>query len=197
MIKGELNVKNVSFGAAAEEYITYQIKPQLRTLGPKYGKLLGGIRAHLQQANGIEIVSAVKDGGMYSFSVDGQTVELSQDDILVEPLQKEGFVVEVEGSFAVIIDTHLTEELIQEGFVREIISKVQTMRKEAGFEVTDHIVLYATTEGKIMDILRQNASSIAKEVLADDVQYAAVAGGYEKEWNINGEKALLGVKKLS
>ena len=116
---------------------------------------------------------------------------------MVEPLHKEGFVVEVEGSFAVIIDTHLTEELIQEGFVREIISKVQTMRKEAGFEVTDHIILYATTEGKIMDILRQNASSIAKEVLADDVQYAAVAGGYEKEWNINGEKALLGVKKLS
>lgn len=195
VIKGELNVKDVSFGAAAEEYITYQIKPQLRTLGPKYGKLLGGIRAHLQQANGLEIVSAVKDGGTYSFSVDGQTVQLSQDDILVEPLQKEGFVVEVEGGYAVIIDTHLTPELLEEGFVREIISKVQTMRKEADFEVTDHILLYATTQGKVMDVLKQNATSIAKEVLANDVQFTAVEGGYEKEWNINGHKAILGVKK--
>ena len=194
VIRGELNAKEVELGAAAAEYITYNVKPQMRTLGPKYGKLLGGIRAHLAQADGMLVVSTVRGGAAYEFEVDGSKVSLQEEDVLVEPAQREGFVAETSGDFAVIIDTTLTPELIEEGNVREIISKVQTMRKEAGFEVTDKIELYAKGNDKITAIMENNEDRILSEVLAQGVQYG-VAEGYEKEWNINGEKVTLGVKK--
>ena len=194
VIRGELNAKEVELGAAAAEYITYNVKPQMRTLGPKYGKLLNGIRQHLAQADGMLVVSTVRGGKPYEFRVDEMPVTLMEEDILIEPAQREGFVAETSGDFAVIIDTALTPELIEEGNVRELISKIQTMRKEAGFEVTDKIELYVKDNEKITVIVQNNEDQIEKEVLALGVQYGS-AEGYEKEWNINGEKVVLGVKK--
>jgi len=179
VIRGELNVKEVELGA----------------LGPKYGKLLNGIRTHLAQADGMAVVGTVRGGAAYEFEVDGTPVSLMEEDILVEPAQREGFVAETGGDFAVIIDTTLTPELIEEGNVREIISKVQTMRKEAGFEVTDKIELYAKGNDKITAVMENNEDQILSEVLAQGVQYG-VTKGYEKEWSINGEKVMLGVKKV-
>ena len=194
VIRGELNAKEVELGAAAAEYITYNVKPQMRTLGPKYGKLLGGIRAHLAQADGMLVVSTVRSGAAYEFEVDGNRISLLEEDVLVEPAQREGFVAETGGDFAVIIDTTLTPELIEEGNVREIISKVQTMRKEAGFEVTDKIGLSVTDNDTVAAVIRANEAQIKKEVLAQAVEYGA-ADGYAKEWSINGEKVTLAVKK--
>ncbi len=197
VIKGELNVKEVIFGAAAEEFISYNVKPQLRTLGPKYGKLLGGIRAHLQQANGTAIVNATASGGTYSFEVNGSTVGLTEADILVEPMKKPGFAVQTDADAAVIIDTELSAELIEEGNVREIISKVQTMRKEAGFMVTDHIALFVKDNDMVVAIMEKYGDQIGSETLADEVKVGeGFEGAYEKSWDINGETALFGVKKL-
>ena len=193
VIKGELNVKQVELGAAAEEYISYHVKPQMRTLGPKYGKLLGAIRSHLASADGGKIVGIVQSGNAYTFDVDGQTVELAQEDLLIEPIQKEGFTVQTSDKYAVIIDTTLTPELIEEGFVRELISKVQTMRKEAGFEVTDHITLYVSDNENIAGIVRKNSQQIQTETLSDSIVYDQ-KDGYEKSWNLNGETATLCVK---
>ena len=195
VVKGELNVKEVDPGAAAEEYITYNVKPQLKTVGPKYGKLLGGIRAHLSSADGSGIVAAVKNGGVYSFDVNGSTIELSEADLLIEPVEREGYAVQADGGLAVIIDTALTPELIDEGRVREIISKVQTMRKEAGFEVTDHIRLTIDGTDVIRALAEKYKAEIAPDVLADELIVTAPAG-YTKEWDINGEQAVLGVEKL-
>ena len=195
VVKGELNVKEVDPGAAAEEYITYNVKPQLKTVGPKYGKLLGGIRNHLAGADGSAIVSAVKGGGAYSFDVNGSLVELYEADLLIEPVQREGYAVQSDAGLAVIIDTALTPELIDEGRVREIISKVQTMRKEAGFEVTDHIRLTIDGSDAVKALAEKYGSEIAGDVLADEINITAAAG-YVKEWDINGEKASIGVEKL-
>ncbi len=195
VIKGELNVKEVELGAAAKEYITYQVKPQLKTVGPKYGKLLNGIRAHLTHADGTEIVDVVQSGEAYTFCVDGTQVSLTAEDVLIEPAQREGYVAEAAGDFAVIIDTALTPELVEEGYVREIISKVQTMRKEAGFEVTDKIRLYAAQNDQILAVIEKNKAQIAKEVLAVEICPFQISG-YIKEWDINGEKTQLGVEKL-
>jgi isoleucyl-tRNA synthetase len=195
VIRGELNVKEVELGAAAEEFISYNIKPQLKTVGPKYGKLLNGIRAHLQNADGIAVVNTVRSGGVYAFEVDGSKVELSEQDMLIEPAQKPGYTVETSENYAVIIDTTLTPELIEEGYVREIISKVQTMRKEAGFEVTDHIRLSVAQNSVIENVLKKNEIQIARETLSDAVSYGS-AGGYSKEWDINGENTMFGVEKI-
>ena len=195
VVCGELNVKEVDLGAAAEEYITYNVKPQLRTLGPKYGKQLGGIRAHLGSANGTEIVNAVRTAGVYSFDVNGTLVELTEDDMLIEPMQKEGYAVETGNGLAVIIDTALTPELIEEGRVREIVSKIQTMRKEAGFEVTDHIRLTMDGTEVIKALTEKYGKEFAADVLADELTFGAAAG-YTKEWDINGEKATIGVEKI-
>ncbi len=195
VIRGELNVKEVELGAAAEEFISYIIKPQLKTVGPKYGKLLNGIRAHLQNVNGTQVVNIVRGGGVYSLNVDGAPVELSEQDLLIEPTQKPGFTVETSADYAVIIDTQLTPELIEEGYVREIVSKVQTMRKEAGFEVTDHIRLSASGGEKIEAVIAKNRDMIASETLADDVALDKPQG-YVKDWDINGQSATLGVEKI-
>ncbi len=192
IIKAELNVKEVSLGAAAEEYIKYEIKPQLRTVGPKYGKLLGGIKAHLSSVDGGKIVNAVKSG-VYAFDVNGNTVELTEDDILIELTQKEGYAVQADGDLAVILDTELTDALVEEGFVREIISKIQTMRKEAGFEVTDHIALTVAGGNKVSDIAAKYKDTICSEVLANRMDIAD-ADGFTKTWDINGFEITMGVK---
>ncbi len=195
VIRGELNVHNVELGAAAKEYITYNVKPQLKTVGPKYGKLLNGIRAHLQAADGMAIVNTVNSGAAYEFDVDGAAVSLTIDDVIIEPAQKEGYVAETAGDYAVIIDTTLTPELIEEGYVREVISKVQTMRKEAGFDVTDKIRLYAADNDEIVKVIEQNKERISSEVLAREIVTGSVSG-YEKEWDINGQQTKFGVEKL-
>ena len=195
IVKGELNVKEVKLGAAASEYITYNVKPQMRTLGPKYGKLLGKIKKHLAEGDGMKMVEAVKDGGLYTFELDGTAIELAESDMLIEPVQKEGYAVESDGELAVIIDTELTPELIVEGYVREAVSKIQTMRKEAGFEVTDHISLTIDAEPELKSALEPYGAQIAREVLADRISFEAAAG-YSKDWDINGKKAKMGVEKL-
>ena len=195
LIKSELNVKEVSLGAAAEEFISYRIKPQLRTLGPKYGKMLGAIREHLASTDGIKIVNAVKNGGTYSFDADGNKIDLTEEDLLVEPIQKEGFMVETSDKYAVVIDTVLTDSLIEEGFVREIISKMQTMRKEAGFEVTDHITVAFSGNDKIADVVSANKAQIMSELLCEEIS-GRTDDGFAKELNINGEKVMASVKKV-
>ena len=195
VVRGELNVKEVHFGAAADEYIDYIVKPQLRTLGPKYGKALGAIRKHFAEVSGREIVRVVRSGAKYCFDANGQPVELEESDLLIEPVQKEGFAVEVEGDLAVIIDTHLTPELEEEGNVREIVSKVQTMRKEAGFEVTDHIRIFVAEGAEVEAIAARNAGSIAADTLAESVETGRLAG-YTKQWDINGKQAVFGVEKV-
>ena len=173
-----------------------RIKPQLKTLGPKYGKLLNAIRNHLSSADGLKIVTAVKEGGTYSFETEGTTVELKEEDLLIEPVQKEGFTVETDKEVSVILDTVLTPQLIEEGFVREIISKVQTMRKEAGFEVTDHILLCICDNEKLIGIVRSNAKEIQGDTLSDQLFENCCIEGYKKDWNINGEDATFCVKKV-
>lgn len=195
VVRGELNVKEVHFGAAADEYINYIVKPQLRTLGPKYGKNLGAIRKHLAEVNGSEVVNVVRSGNLYCFEANGQTIELSESDLLIEPIQKEGYAVEVEGDIAVIIDTNITPELEEEGNVREIVSKIQAMRKEAGFEVVDHIRIYAAEGREVEQIVSGNREQIAADTLADDIVVGSL-GGYVKQWDINGRKATLGVEKI-
>jgi len=194
LIEGELNIKKVSFGADLGSFISYDIKPQLKTVGPKYGKLLNGIRGHLSGADGAEIVKTLKTQGVYKFSVDGNEVALTEEDLLIEPTHREGYVVESYAGIGVILETVLTEELIEEGFVREMVSKIQTMRKEAGFEVTDHIVLGLDGNERLAAVLGKNAGEISREVLADEI--SGTLSGYEKEWDINGETAVFSVRKI-
>ena len=157
IIADELNVKEVKFADDVESFISYSFKPQLRTVGPKYGKLLGGIRTALAEINGSKAMNDLKANGVLVLDIDGNKVELTEEDLLIETAQTEGYVTESEGETAVVLDTNLTPELIEEGFVREIISKVQTMRKEAGFEVMDHIYVYADKNEKIADLIKKYA----------------------------------------
>lgn len=194
IIAEELNVKEVRFVEDASGFISYSVKPQLRTLGPKYGKLLGAIRNHMnEEGAGDRIVAAVKAEGKYAFEAQGTVVELTEEDILVSSVQKAGLVSASEGNLTVVLDTNLTPELIEEGLVRELTSKLQTMRKEAGFEVADHIRVGYTAGGKLGDILQKNAAAIGADTLADAVE--AGLSGYEKEWNISGESITLSVEK--
>ena len=194
LVEGELNVKKVHLGADVTAFISYNLKPQLKTLGPRYGKLLGAIKTHLTEADTVAIVNTVRAGETYSFEADGQTVSLVEEDLLIEPVHKDGFVVETQGALSVILDTTLTEELIEEGFVRELISKIQTMRKEAGFEVMDHIRFAVTGSEKLTGVIARNAEEIKAEVMADE--FTAAHAGYTKDWDINGEPATLSVQKI-
>ena len=194
LVEGELNVKKVWLGADVSAFISYNLKPQLKTLGPRYGKLLGEIRTHLGEADPVKIVDIVRAGETYTFEAGGQTVALVEEDLLIEPIHKEGFVVETEGPLSVILDTTLSKALIEEGFVREMISKIQTMRKEAGFEVMDHIRLAVTNNERLAGVIERNADEIKAEVLADEL--SEELAGYTKDWDINGEKATLSVQKI-
>ncbi len=195
IIADELNIKEVKFAADVESFISYTFKPQLRTLGPKYGKLLGGIRRALSEINGSQAMQELRSTGILSLDISGSRVELTEEDLLIETAQTEGYVTETSGETSVVLDTRLTPELIREGFVREIISKIQTMRKEAGFEVMDQIAVYAKDNEKILDIMRTSGEEIKGEVLAREIVLGE-AEGYVKEWNINGEKVTMGVVRL-
>ena len=195
IIADELNVKEVKFADDVESFISYSFKPQLRTVGPKYGKLLNGIRTALSEIDGTAAMKELRDNGVLVLDIAGNKVELAEEDLLIETAQSEGYVTETDGETSVVLDTNLTPELIQEGFVREIISKVQTMRKEAGFEVMDKIIVYAKDNDKIMDIMKANQDEIKREVLAENIVLGE-AEGYIKEWNINKEAVTLGVSKV-
>ena len=196
IIADELNVKEVKFADDVESFISYSFKPQLRTVGPKYGKLLGGIRQALTDINGTAAMNELRTNGVLKLDINGNDVELTEEDLLIETAQTEGYVSESDGETSVVLDTNLTPELIEEGFVREIISKIQTMRKEAGFEVMDKIVVYAHGNDKIQDVMKAHEDEIKSEVLADEMVLGET-DGYVKEWNINKETVTMGVKKLS
>ncbi len=195
IIADELNVKEVKFADDVESFISYSFKPQLRTVGPKYGKLLGGIRQALTNINGTAAMNELRTNGVLKLDINGNDVELTEEDLLIETAQTEGYVSESDGEASVVLDTNLTPELIEEGFVREIISKIQTMRKEAGFEVMDKIVVYAHGNDKIQDVMKAHEDEIKSEVLADEMVLGET-DGYVKEWNINKEAVTMGVKKL-
>ena len=196
IILDELNVKNVDFVTDMQTFTSYTFKPQLKTVGPKYGKQLSNIKKALSELDGNKAMDKLNEQGFLSFEFDGQNVELTKEDLLIDMTQKRGFVSEMDHAVIVVLDTSLTPELIEEGFVREIISKVQTMRKEAGFEVTDHVIIYVGNNKSISSIMKTNESFIKSEVLAETISYEQM-DGYQKEWNINGEKVVLGVKKFN
>ena len=196
LAEDELNVKHVEFAEDTTAFMTYQLKPQMRTLGKKYGKLLKAIGEHLSTLDGNEVVAAFEDGKTISFELEGTEVVLEQEDVLTSPMKKPGYVVATEKDVTVALDTTLTEELIAEGFAREVISKVQTMRKEAGFEVTDRIVLAMKTEdAKLKAAVHAYEEAICRGVLALSVDEGTLEGGVSKEWNINGVEAELSIRK--
>ncbi|MGN1347978.1 MAG: isoleucine--tRNA ligase [Acutalibacteraceae bacterium] len=196
IIEDELNVKKVSFVTDADDLMTYLFKPQMKTLGPKFGKKLGAIRNALAAIeNSVEVKKALDTNGVMKLDIGDEVIELSKDDVLIEAQQKEGLASVSDRGVTVALSTLLTQELIEEGFVREVISKVQTMRKDAGFEVMDHITLYIQTTDKLTDILGRNSESLTGDVLADKLVLDSVSG-YTADWNINGEKATIGVEKI-
>ena len=195
IIEEELNIKEVLFTDEIADFITYSFKPQLRTVGPKYGKQLGGIRTALSEIDGTAAMAEVRSTGQLELNIDGTSVVLSEEDLLIETAQMEGYISESDNSITVVLDTNLTPELVEEGFVREIISKVQTMRKEAGFEVMDKICVYIKDNEVIKGIAQKYKEQISSEVLAQDIILEEM-DGYEKEWNINSEKVTMAVKKL-
>ena len=194
IVTDELNVKAITFTEDVRAFTSYSFKPQLRTVGPKYGKQLGGIRQYLASVDGNAAMDELNENGALRFDVNGTAVELTADDLLIEPMQIPGFVSESDNTMSVVLDTNLTPELIEEGFVRELISKIQTMRKEAGFEVTDRIRVFARGSEKIREILDRFGDQIRHDVLADEIVTGNTAG-YEKDWNINGESVSMGVEK--
>ena len=194
IIAQELNVKRIEFTDDVREFTTYTFKPQLKTVGPKYGKLIGGIKEHLASLDGNSTMDALNSGEPVKFDIDGNEVVLSKEDLLIEVSNKEGFVEQSYGGITVVIDTNLSEELIEEGFVRELVSKLQTMRKEAGFEVMDKILIYIKDNDRLSGYLEKNKETVIGEAMADDIVTGST-DGYVKEWDINGEKVTLGVKK--
>ena len=194
IVEEELNVKEMEFAKDVSAFTSYTFKPQLRTVGPKYGKLLGGIKQYLGSVDGNAAMAQLKAEGHITFDVNGSEVVLTEEDLLIDAAQTEGYVSVTDKNVTVVLDTHLTDELIEEGFVREIISKIQTMRKEADFEVTDHIIIYMEGNEKLEDITKKNVDGVKADVLAEDVVFDST-DGYIKEWNINGETVTLGVKK--
>ena len=196
IIEDELNVKSVEFKDDVSEFSSYSFKPQLKTVGPKYGKQLNAIREYLSNIDGNEAMNTLKTEGALKFDANGVEVSLAEEDLLIDIAQTEGFETQADAVVTVVLDTNLTEELLEEGFVREIISKVQTMRKEAGFEVMDKITISAAGNDKVADIMKRNEEVIFADVLATGIEYGEVSG-YTKSWNINGEKVNLGVTKNS
>jgi isoleucyl-tRNA synthetase len=195
IIEDELNVKEVVFTDDVRDFTSYTFKPQLRTVGPKYGKQLGGIQKHLAALDGNVAMDELNADGALKFDVDGVAVELTKDDLLIDMAQKEGYVSQEDNKMTVVLDTNLTPELVEEGFVYEIISKIQTMRKESGFEVTDHIRVSINGNDRLSEIARKNKDAISGKVLADELTSGAEYG-VSKEWNINGENAVIAVERV-
>ncbi|MBP3338648.1 MAG: isoleucine--tRNA ligase [Lachnospiraceae bacterium] len=198
IIADELNVKEVEFTQDVRNFTSYSFKPQLKTVGPKYGKQLGGIKTYLTELDGNDAMDKLNAEGALNFEIDGVSISLTKEDLLIETAQIEGYVSESDNNVTVVLDTNITPELLEEGFVREIISKVQTMRKEADYEVMDKIFIFVDKNDIIVDILERNKDKVMSEVLALDIKLGSMDDDldiYKKEWNINGEDVLLGVKK--
>ena len=170
-------------------------KPQLKTVGPKYGKQLGGIREYLSAVDGTQAMKQLKAEGALKFEVNGVEVSLAEEDLLIDVAQKAGFVTEADNYVTVVLDTNLTPELVEEGFVYEVISKIQTMRKDADFEVMDHIKVAISGNEKVAEIVKANEAAISGKVLADEILVDTVLS-ISKEWNVNGEKVTISVEKI-
>ena len=197
IIQDELNVKKVEFTDDVRAFTSYSFKPQLRTVGRKYGKYVNEIKEILAGLDGNQAMDTLNETDLLSFETqDGTKVELAKEDLLIDMAQVPGFVSEGDNFVTVVLDTNLTPELIEEGFVREIISKIQTMRKEAGFEVMNHINVFQDGNDKLAEILKKHTEEIKKEVLADNILIGTM-GGHTKEWDINGEKGMFGVEKTT
>ncbi len=197
IIQDELNVKKVEFTDDVRAFTSYSFKPQLRTVGRKYGKYVNEIKEILAGLDGNQAMDTLNETDLLSFETqDGTKVELAKEDLLIDMAQVPGFVSEGDNFVTVVLDTNLTPELIEEGFVREIISKIQTMRKEAGFEVMNHINVFQDGNDKLAEILKKHTEEIKKEVLADNILIGTMSG-YTKEWDINGEKGMFGVEKTT
>ena len=196
IIRDELNSKKVTYTDDVSGFISYSFKPQLKTVGPKYGKLLGGIRKALPELDGNAAMKELKESGSIRLDIDGTEVVLAEEDLLIETQQSEGFVTETNGEISVVLDLNLTPELIEEGFVRELISKIQNMRKEAGFEVMDRIRVSVTDNQKMEELFKKYEKDILGDVMAAEAVYGKTVG-FGKDWNINGEHVALGVEKLS
>jgi len=194
IIEDELNVKAVEFKDDVEEFVSYSFKPQLKTVGPKYGKLLNKIREALSNLDGHKAMQELNTDGALNFDFDGEKVVLGREDLLIETAKNDNFVTEADNKVTVVLDIRLDDALLEEGFVRELISKIQTMRKEAGFEVVDHIVLSQSGNDRIAEIIKKNEAVIKNDTLADEIIYNNVEG-YTKDWNLNGEHTSLGVSK--
>ena len=195
IIEDELNVKEVVFKDDIADFISYSFKPQMRTVGPKYGKLLNKIKTVLSELDGNKAMAELKSTGELKLDIDGQEIVLLEEDLLIDMAQMEGYVSESDHTITVVLDTNLTPELIEEGFVRELVSKIQTMRKEAGFEVMDKIRVYAKDNDKIVSIMKNHGDEIKSEVLAEEI-VTGETKGYEKEWNINSEKVNMAVERI-
>ena len=194
IVKDELNVRRVTFTDSLSDFTTYTFKPQLRTVGPKYGKILGGIKTALAELDGNAAMNELKANGVLRLTVGDTVAELAEEDLLIEMVKKEGFSTVSDRGITVVLDVRLTEELIEEGYVNELISKIQTMRKESGFEVTDRIAVALGGNEKLAAILKKNEATVAAVVLADRFDYTDGAEG--KSWQINDEKATLSVMRL-
>ena len=195
IILDELNVKKLTFTDDVRNFTSYNFKPQLKTVGPKYGKLLNGIRKYLTEMDGNQAMDELKSTGTLKLDINGQPVVLLENDLLIDTAQMEGYVSENDNEITVVLDTNLTPELVEEGFVREVISKIQTMRKEAGFEVMDKIRVYVKDNPKIQQVVEANKEQIQDEVLAEQVIFGDT-DGYVKEWSINSEKVTMGVSRI-
>ena len=195
IIREELNVKSVEYLDDVSEYTSYTFKPQLKTVGPKYGKQLGAIQKYLAGVDGNEAMASLKENGAITFDANGVEVSLAAEDLLITMAQKDGFAADADGNVTVVLDTKLSPELIEEGFVFEIISKLQTMRKDSGFEVMDRIEAAFSGNDKIEEVIKKNADAISDKVLANALKYEETFEG-AKEWDINGEKLTISVKKI-
>jgi len=195
IVEDELNVKEVVFREDVSGLTSYSFKPQLRTVGPKYGRQLGGIREYLKEVDGALAMKELKEKGALKFEVNGTVVSLTEEDLLIDVAQKAGLVTEGDNNVTVVLDTNLTPELLEEGFVYEVISKIQTMRKEAGFEVMDHIRVAVNGNEKLAGIVDKNRAAISEKVLAESIVKDGEAA-VKKEWNVNGEKVTIGIEKI-
>ncbi|MBR6003823.1 MAG: class I tRNA ligase family protein, partial [Lachnospiraceae bacterium] len=195
IIEDELNVKDVVFTDDVREFTSYTFKPQLRTVGPKYGKQLGGIQKYLASVDGNSAMDVLKEKGAISFDVDGTEVSLAEEDLLISITQKEGYVTEADNAVTVVLDTNLTEELIEEGFMYEVISKIQTMRKDSGFEVMDRIKVVVSGSDVVSKVVLKNKDAIATKVLATEISDNGTLSNM-KEWNVNGENVTIGVERI-
>ncbi|MCQ2433155.1 MAG: DUF5915 domain-containing protein, partial [Clostridia bacterium] len=196
IIEDELNVKNVKFTDTVRDFTTYSYKPQMKTVGPKYGKQLGAIRQMLTEVDGNAAMDELEANGVLKLNLpDGTAAALTKDDLLISMAQKPGYESVQDRGITVVFDTNLTPELLEEGMVREIVSKIQTMRKDSGFEVMDHIKVAVKGNEKVADIMKRNEESVKADTLCEEVLYDA-ALAHEKEWNLNGEKVTISVEKI-